>query len=64
MCVLGGEGVGVGGSGGAGIAHAWRQSTSSSIQDGICAVGKAHTRSTQSLRSVPNVAFETVPVFV
>ena len=36
----------------------------SSVQDGICAVGKAHTRSTQPLRSVPNVAFERVPMFV
>ena len=34
-----------------------------SFQDGIYALGKAHMRSTPSLRRVPNVAFETVPVF-
>jgi len=36
----------------------------SSVQDGMCALGKAHMRSTRSLRSFPNVAFETVPMFV
>ena len=36
----------------------------SSIQDGIYALGKTHMRSTPSLTSFPNVAFETVPVFV
>ena len=36
----------------------------SSVQDGIYALGKAHMRSTPSLRSSPNVAFETVPMFV
>ena len=36
----------------------------SSVQGGIYALGKAHMRSTQSLRSFPNFAFETVPVFV
>ena len=36
----------------------------SSVQDGIYATGKAHMRSTLSLRSVPNVAFETVPMLV
>ena len=36
----------------------------SSVQDGIYALGKAHMHSTQSLRSFPNVAFETVPMFV
>ena len=36
----------------------------SSVQDGIYALGKAHMRSTPSLRSFPNVAFETVPMFV
>ena len=36
----------------------------SSVQDGIYALGKAHMRSTPSLRSFPNVAFETVPVFL
>ena len=35
-----------------------------SVQDDIYALGKAHMRSTPSLRSFPNVAFETVPVFV
>ena len=33
----------------------------SSVQDGIYALGKAHMRSTPSLRNVPNFAFETVP---
>ena len=32
----------------------------SSVRDGICALGKAHMRSTPSLRSFSNVAFETV----
>jgi len=36
----------------------------SSVQDGIYALGKTHTRSTPSLRSFPNVAFKTVPLFV
>jgi len=35
-----------------------------SVQDGIYALGKAHMRSTPSLRGFPNVAFETVPMFV
>ena len=35
-----------------------------SVRDGIYALGKAHMRSTPSLRSFPNVAFETVPMFV
>ena len=35
-----------------------------SVQDGFYALKKAHMRSTPSLRSFPNVAFETVPVFV
>ena len=35
----------------------------SSIQDGIYTLGKAHMRSTPSLRSFPNIAFETVPMF-
>ena len=35
-----------------------------SVQDGICALGKAHMRSTPSLRSFPGVAFEMVPMFV
>ena len=34
-----------------------------SVQDGIYSPEKAHMRSTMSLRSFPNVAFETVPVF-
>ena len=36
----------------------------SSVQDGIYALEKAHMHSTPSLRSVPKVAFETVPMFV
>ena len=36
-----------------------------SVQGGIyAALGKAHVRSTLSLRTFPNVAFETVPVLV
>ena len=35
-----------------------------SIQDGVYALWKAHMRSTPSLRSVPSVAFETVPMLV
>ena len=35
-----------------------------SVQDGIYALGKAPMRSTPSLRSFPNLAFETVLVFV
>ena len=38
--------------------------TSSSVQDGIYVFRQAHVRSTPSLRNFPNVAFETVPVFV
>ena len=36
----------------------------SSFQDGIYALGKAHMRSTPSLGNFPNVAFETVAMFV
>jgi len=36
----------------------------SSVQDGIYALGKAHMRSTPSLKSFPNVALETVPMLV
>ena len=36
----------------------------SSVQDGIYALGKAHMHSTPSLRRFPNVAFETVPVYI
>ena len=36
----------------------------SSVQGGTYALGKAHWRSALSLRSFPNVAFETVPVYV
>ena len=36
----------------------------SSVQDGIHALGKAHMSSTPSLRSFPNVAFETGPMMV
>ena len=35
-----------------------------SVQASIYALGKAHMRSTPSLRSFPNVAFEMFPVFV
>ena len=35
-----------------------------SAQDGIVALGKAHTRSAPSLSSLPKVALETVPIFV
>ena len=34
------------------------------VQDGIYALGKAHMRSTPSLRSFSNVALETVPILV
>ena len=36
----------------------------SSVRDGIFALGKSHMRSTPFLRRFPNVAFETVPMFV
>ena len=36
----------------------------SSVHGGIYAFGKAHMRSTPSLRSFTNVAFETVPMSV
>ena len=36
----------------------------SSVQDGIYALGNADMRSTQSFRSFPNFAFDTVPMFV
>ena len=36
----------------------------SSVQGGMYARGKAHMRSTLSVRIFPNVAFETVPVLV
>ena len=35
-----------------------------SVQYGIYALENAHTRSITSLRDLPNVAFETVPIFV
>ena len=38
-------------------------SVSVSAQDGIGALGKAHTRSAPSLSSLPKVALETVPIF-
>ena len=34
-----------------------------SAQDGIIALGKAHTHSAPCLRSLPKVALETVPIF-
>ena len=39
-------------------------SVSVSAQDGIVALGKAHTHSALSLSSLPKVALETVPIFV
>ena len=39
-------------------------SVSVSAQDGIIALGKAHTRSAPSLSSLPKVGLETVPIFV
>ena len=36
----------------------------SSVQDGMQVLKKAHMHSTPSLRSFPNVAFETVPMLV
>ena len=39
-------------------------SVSVSAQDGIVALGKAHTRSAPSLSSLPKVALETVPILV
>ena len=44
--------------------HVSSLSLRSSIQGDIYALGKAHMRSTPSLRSFPNVAFETAPMFV
>ena len=50
------------------LCHAARQDVwltgDCSVQDGIYALGKAHMRSTPSPRIFPNVAFETVPMFV
>ena len=54
---------------------AWRQyivtgredrfdSVSVSAQNGNIALGKAHTRSAQSLSSLPEVPFETVPIYL
>ena len=39
-------------------------SISDSAQDGIVALGKAHTRSAPYISSLPKVALETVPIFV
>ena len=36
----------------------------SSVQNGICALRKAHMCSTPPLKSLPNIAFETILVFV
>ena len=38
-------------------------SVSASAQDGIAALGKAHTRSARSLSSLPVVALEKLPIF-
>ena len=40
-----------------------KSSVSVSAQDGIVALGKAHTRSAPSLSSLPKVTLETVPIF-
>ena len=42
----------------------WRCAISVSAQDGIVPLGKAHTRSTRSLSSLPKVALKIVPIFV
>ena len=39
-------------------------SRSVSAHDGIAALGKVHTRSAPSLSSLPEVALETLPIFV
>ena len=39
------------------------RSVSVSAQEGIVALGKAHTRSGPSVSSLPKVALETVPIF-
>ena len=41
----------------------YRVFASASAQDGIVALGKAHTRFGPSLSSLPKVALETVPIF-
>ena len=43
----------------------WRHTVSVSVsaQDGIVALGKAHTRSAPSFSSLPRVALETEPIF-
>ena len=41
-----------------------RENRFSSVQDGTCALGKAHVRSTMSLRGFPNIAFERAQLFV
>ena len=46
-----------------GITGCLSVSVSVSAQDGIVALGKAHTRSAPSLSSLPKVALETVPIF-
>ena len=38
--------------------------TNCSVLCGIYALSKAHIDSTPSLRRFPNIAFETVPIFV
>ena len=44
--------------------HLCTVSVSVSAQDGIAALGKAHTRSVPFLNSLSKVALETVPIFV
>ena len=45
------------------LAEKWLNKVSVSAQDGIIALGKAHTRSAPSLSSLPKLALETVPIF-
>ena len=47
-----------------GVTCSWLGAVLSSVQDGIYVLRKDHTRSTPSLRSFPNIAFETVPMFI
>ena len=44
--------------------YSWLYDQFSSVQYGVYAFGKACMRPTPSLRSFPNVAFKTIPMFV
>ena len=50
--------------GGGEVDHCSAGPVSVSAQDGIVALGKAHTRSAPSLSSLPKVALKTVPIFI